>query len=49
MRDAISAELMGTESMSYNPDTEESAPARVRDAEETIEEEDVIITESAQE
>ncbi len=36
-------------SMSYNPDTEESAPARVRDAEETIEEEDVIITESAQE
>ena len=36
-------------SMSYNPDTEESAPTRVRDAEETIEEEDVIITESAQE
>ena len=36
-------------SMSYNPDTEESAPAMVRDAEEAIEEEDVIITESAQE
>ena len=35
-------------SMGYNPATEESAPAMVRDAEETIEEEDVIITESTQ-
>ena len=35
-------------SMGYNPTTEESAPAMVRDAEETIEEEDVIITESTQ-